>query len=114
MVIYEVEWIKIATTFVQYCQPVHLVEALLVIALTSTPVPILHQRIFPVVQVHLAAENTNLANVCMVTLGTPTPELAKRVFLAAHHQVAHHHLQVVQVQAEVLQVQVVEVPAMYG
>ena len=50
------------------------------IALTSTPVPILHQRIFPVVQVHLAAENTNLANVCQVTHGTPPLELAP-----AHH-----------------------------
>ena len=75
----------IATMFVQYCRPVHLAEALLVIALTSTPVPILHRRIFPVVQVHLAAENTNLANVCQATLGIATPELAP-----AHHPAALH------------------------
>ena len=77
--------VMIVVTLFQYCRPVHLAEALLVIALTSTPVPILHRRIFPVVQVHLAAENTKLVNVCMVTLGTPTQELAPAHHLAALH-----------------------------
>lgn len=55
----------ITVTLFRYCKPVHQVEALLVIALTSTPVPIRHRHIFPVVQVHLVAENTKLVFVIL-------------------------------------------------